>query len=186
MYESTFIPFPTLTTRRLILRQIEAGDDQDIFAHRADEQVNAYLENFSHASLEHTRAFIDRIHAEVTAGRSVLWVLSRKEDPRFMGTICLWNIDWEKRSAETGYTLHPPFHKMGYMNEALEKVIDYGFNSMNLAMIHAYTHELNESSVRLLERNHFRQEPVPENEAGSNMIFFALTSGQYGRVQQQE
>lgn len=186
MYESTFIPFPSLTTGRLILRRIEAGDDQDIFAHRADNRVNAYLENFSHASLEHTRAFISRIHEEVAAGRSVLWVLSRKENSGFMGTICLWNIDWKERSAEIGYTLHPPFHKMGYMNEAMEAVVDYGFNNLDLAVINAYTHEHNEDSIRLLQRNHFCQKPVPETKAESNMILFALTSGQYRQVQQQQ
>jgi ribosomal-protein-alanine N-acetyltransferase len=38
------------------------------------------------------------------------------------------------------------------MNEALVKVIDFGFNKMKLRTIEAFTHENNDRSIQLLLR----------------------------------
>ena len=89
MLETKFTPFPILETERLILRQIEMTDDQDIFAHRSDNQVNTYLKDFRHASISDTQAFIDRIQKEVADNKTILWVMTEKGKNKFMGTVCL-------------------------------------------------------------------------------------------------
>src|SRR3989304_5784794 len=157
MIETNFTPFPILTTASLILRQLETTDDKDIFSHRSDDRVNKYLEGFRHTSIEQTQTFIDRIQKEVANNKTILWVITQRERNRFIGTICLWNISKNEYKAETGYTLDPKFQRMGYMNEALVKVIDFGFNKMKLKTIEAYTHENNEGSINLLLRNKFNQ-----------------------------
>lgn len=175
MLETCFSPFPTLTTDRLVLRQLEISDDKDIFAHRSDDTVNTHLENFRHSSIEQTQAFIERVLNEISSGKTILWVISEKGNNRFIGTVCLWNISREECKAETGYTLDPAFHKMGYMNEALSKVISFGFNKILLRTIEAYTHKDNQASVKLLLRNNFKQEIARKKEAGTDRIFFTLT-----------
>ncbi len=174
MIEMNFYPFPILATERLILRQLETTDDKDIFSHRSDDIVNTYLEDFRHSSIEQTRAFIERVQQEILDSKTILWVMTTKGSNRFIGTICFWNISKSEHKAETGYTLDSKFHRMGYMNEALVKVIDFGFNKMKLKTIEAYTHEHNESSIKLLLRNKFKQETTPKKEVGSDRIFFTL------------
>jgi ribosomal-protein-alanine N-acetyltransferase len=39
MKEISFLPFPVLSTERLILRQLTLNDDQEILALRSDERV---------------------------------------------------------------------------------------------------------------------------------------------------
>lgn len=175
MTETNFTPFPTLTTDRLILRQLETTDAEAVFAHRNDDKVNTYLDDFRHSCMEETLAFIYRVQKEITVGKTILWVLAQKGRNRFMGTVCLWNISKEEGKAETGYTLDPEFYGMGYMQEALEKIIDYGFNTMKLTTIEAYTHEHNQSSIRLLLRNNFKQGAMPKKPVAGNRIFFSLT-----------
>lgn len=175
MLETNFTPFPTLTTDRLVLRQLETADAEDIFFHRSDDTVNTYLLDFRHASIVETHAFIDRVKKETADSKTILWVLTLKGKNKFMGTVCLWNISKKEYKAETGYTLDPEFHKMGYMNEALVKVIDFGFNKMKLKTIEAYTHENNEGSIKLLLKNKFEQGTNPKTEAGNNRIFFSLS-----------
>lgn len=172
--QTDFRPFPVLLTERLVLRALEAHDDEAIFAHRNDEQVNAYLENFRHHTIADTRAFIRRVQGEIESGKSILWVLSRPGDHGFMGTVCLWNIRPEQRIAETGYTLDPVWQGQGYMQEALSKAIDFGFGVMGLQMIEAYTHERNAGSIRLLEHNHFKQQGMPQKEANAHLLHFSL------------
>jgi ribosomal-protein-alanine N-acetyltransferase len=178
MIELNFTPFPILTTERLVLRQLEKTDDKDIFVHRSDERVNTYLEGFRHASIEQTQAFINRIHQEVANNKTILWAITQKEDNKFLGTICLWNISKSDDKAETGYTLDPEFQGRGYMNEALIKIIDYGFHVMKLKTIEAYTHMDNQGSIRLLLKNKFQVDTTrqAEKEKGNNRIIFILTN----------
>src|ERR1700741_1628859 len=168
MIETNFTPFPVLTTDRLFLRQLEMNDDSDIYDHRLDDIVNTYLEDFRHSDIEQTQAFIERVNNEITLGKTILWVLTEKGNNRFIGTVCLWNISKDELKAETGYSLVTEFHKMGYMDEALKKAIDFGFNVMNLKTIEAYTHENNQPSIKLLTRNNFRQESTPKKQVSGN------------------
>ena len=92
MVDFNFTPFPIITTDRLVLRQLELSDDQDVFTHRNDETVNTYLDDFRQGSIEETRAFINRINREVAANKTILWTVTLKDKNKFMGTICLWNI----------------------------------------------------------------------------------------------
>ena len=174
MIETNFTPFPVLTTDRLILREPEPTDDEDIFLHRGNESVNTYVNDFRHSSIEQTQAFIDRVQKEIALGKTILWVITQKGRNKFIGTVCLWNISKEESKAETGYTLDPGFQRMGYMNEALAAVIEYGFNKMKLMTIEAYTHERSEGSIRLLQRNKFKQNAIHSRAAGSNRVFFIL------------
>ncbi|MDP2384909.1 MAG: GNAT family N-acetyltransferase [Bacteroidota bacterium] len=176
MLETNFTPFPILKTDRLILRQLETSDDKDIFSHRSDEKVNTYLEDFRHTSIEQTQAFINRVQKEITNGKTILWVITQKGHNKFLGTVCFWNISKDEYKAEAGYTLDPIFHRMGYMNEALKKIINFGFTKMKLKTIEAYTHENNEASIKLLLKNNFKQETIPKKEVGSDRICFSLTS----------
>lgn len=178
MINTNFYPFPLLTTDRLILRSLETPDGEEMFKQRNDDIVNIYLENFRHESIEHTYAMILRVQSEIRIGTSILWILTEKGKNKFMGTICLWNISVEEEKAEAGYILNPEYHRKGYMNEALIKVLDFGFNKMKLKMIDAYTHEKNEGSIKLLLKNKFIQEK-PQKEAGSNRVYFWLSNEEH-------
>jgi ribosomal-protein-alanine N-acetyltransferase len=178
MIEPNFTPFPILTTDRLVLRQLEVSDDKDIFIHRSDDKVNTYLENWKHSSIEETQAFIARVQKEVASNKTILWVISEKGKHKFLGTVCFWNISISDDKAETGYTLDSKFQKMGYMNEALAKIIDFGFNKMKLKTIEAYTHKDNERSIRLLTKNKFKLDTTRKAAAGKgdNRIIFILSN----------
>lgn len=178
MIRTNFTPFPTLSTDRLILRQLKSSDDVDVFLHRLDPVTNTYLDNFRHTSIEQTQAFIERVQNEIAENRTILWVITEKGNDKFLGTVCFWNIVKEEDKAETGYTLDSNFHGKGYMHEALEKIIDYGFNTMKLKTIEAYTRHDNEPSIRLLRRNNFHQDSSrkAEKEKGENRVVFILES----------
>lgn len=167
-----FNPFPILSTQRLLLRPLEMSDDEAVFSLRADKHVNKYLENYAHSSIGETREFIQRIHAGIAANESIFWVICLKDDPRLIGSICLWNLVKEEFKAEVGYVLNPVFQGRGYMQEALTKVIEYGFQEMRLQTIEAITHRNNKASIRLLEKNHFiLQERAKGSEDDQEIIF---------------
>lgn len=176
MIATIFTPFPVLQTDRLILRQLETTDDKDIFFHRSDGGVNKYLEGFRHTSIEQTHAFIEKIQKGVENNEFVFWIIIQRETNKFIGTICLWNVSKEESKAETGYTLSSDFQGKGYMQEALVKVIDFGFNKMKLKIIEAYTHKSNDRSTKLLLKNKFKPDVTYKAPEDSKDLLFVLTN----------
>lgn len=166
-------PFPILKTERLILRELEDTDDKDIFAHRSEEKVNQFV-SLRHENIEQTQAFISKIQRMVANNESEFWIIAEKGSKKFAGTICLWNLVKDENKAEVGYSLNTMFHGKGYMQEALEKVLEYGFNIMKLQTIEAYTHKDHTSSIKLLKRNNFMHDVTRKPEDGSDNIVFIL------------
>jgi ribosomal-protein-alanine N-acetyltransferase len=175
MLNNNFTLFPTLTTNRLVLRALEPSDDAPVFAHRNDEVVNTYLNGFRHTSINESQAFISRVQQEITEGRTILWVLTQKGSNEFMGTICLWNISVADCSAELGYILASPFHRLGFMREAIVAVLDFAFQTMQLQTIDAYTHQHNRPSINLLRRNGFVQQTAPKKPVTEDRLCFSLS-----------
>ncbi len=176
MLQLNFTPFPILETARLRLRQIEMTDAENIYNHRLKEKVNTHLEDFPHKSIEETKAFIVKIQNAVAANETILWVINEKGSDTFIGTVCLWNINKETERGETGYTLEPEFHGKGYMTEALEKSIDYAFNTIKLKSIEAYTSKNNIGSIKVLTKNNFTIDETQEAiNRGTDRIILTLS-----------
>jgi len=178
MLLTQFHPFPLLQTSRLVLRSLRLTDAEDIFVHRSDDLVNTYLEDFRHSSITDTVAFIERVLNEIKEGRTILWVLTEPGKDKFMGTVCFWNIDKQSGVAETGYTLVSDYHAQGYMNEALQKILDFGFGTIGLKSVEAYTHQYNQASMNLLLRNNFAK-GSPKKPVSSNRLYFSLSRERY-------
>lgn len=156
MLHLNFSPFPSLTTERLLLRQLMPEDANAIFSLRNNEAVNRYLYRPKTITLAEAAAFIDKIREGIANNESMYWVISLKEDHQLIGTICIWNIVIEKDTAEIGYELQPALQGKGIMQEALTAVIDFGFNKMELKNITALTVNENTASSKLLKRNNFK------------------------------
>lgn len=150
-----FNPFPTLVTERLILRRLQMLDDKEIFFLRSDERVLQYIDIPKAETIEDARKHIDKINNVIDNNESIMWGICLKDSGTVIGTICFWNIIKETRVAETGYMLHPGSQGKGIMQEALNKIIDYGFGEMKLTSIIAGVHPDNAKSIKLLERNDF-------------------------------
>jgi len=155
MNTTRFNPFPILTTERLALRKISPNDDQAVYLQRSSPVVNKYIARIPVADITEAQAWIARINNNVDLGLSINWAITLKDSGTFIGLICLWNFSDDRTIAETGYELSPDYHGKGYMNEALQCVMNYGFSELNLATITAYTHRENNNSLLLLKKNGF-------------------------------
>ena len=95
------MPFPTLSTPRLLLRQLAETDDAAIFLLRSDDRVNKFLDRPKPNSMEEASAFIKKINDAITNNKSFYWAITLKDEPGLIGTICIWNISTDRKSAET-------------------------------------------------------------------------------------
>jgi len=170
-----FTPFPELKTERLILRRILESDWEVILFLRSDTVVNKYIqrkESDKTKNKEDAVNFIKKINKGIENNTFISWGITLKEDPKIIGTICLWNFSEDNKTAELGYDLHPTFQRKGFMTESLRSVVLYGFFELGLNKIEAFTHENNISSRNLLSNNHFILEPQRKDKNNpSNAIF---------------
>jgi ribosomal-protein-alanine N-acetyltransferase len=175
MLNLNFTPFPNLTTARLLLRQLNAGDDNEIFRLRSNDSVNKYLNRPKANSIDEARAFINKINNGIQNNESLYWGITHKENSTLIGTICLWNISKENGTADIGYELIPEYQGKGIMQEALLKVAEFGFNILKLKAIEACTHPGNEGSIKLLTKNDFKK--IKDADGESEEAVYALTKG---------
>src|SRR5688500_7344056 len=103
MLNINFTPFPTLTTRRLTLRQLTIEDQQEIFALRSDAAINKYLDREPSRTTEDAINFIEKINNLIQNNNSIYWVITLTETKTFVGTICLFDFSEENNSCEIGY-----------------------------------------------------------------------------------
>ncbi|KAA3611046.1 MAG: N-acetyltransferase [Calditrichaeota bacterium] len=169
-----FTPFPNLNSPRLALRALQISDASQIFLIRSDSSVNKYLDRPAQKSNKEAESFISKINLGVKNNDCVYWAISKKDNPKLIGTICLWNFASDKNSAEVGYELLPDFQGQGIMNEALKSVIEFGFNEVGLDFIDAYSHSQNIPSKKLLEKNNFVQNLAKTETSNINTIVFTL------------
>jgi [ribosomal protein S5]-alanine N-acetyltransferase len=158
MKNLSFNPFPEITTKRLLLRQFNDRDVNEIFILRSDERVMRYIDKAPAETLDDAYEFIRKTKELEESADAIMWAICLKGDSKLIGTICLWNIKKEHFRAEVGYNLIPDYWGKGIMQEAITAVIDYGFRVMKLHSIEANVNPGNAASIKLLERNKFVRE----------------------------
>lgn len=164
MKAPSFSPFPQLETKRLILRRMTLDDRNEVFAIRSNEGVAKYLDRPVYKSMEEAEEFMHKIETGINKNSWVYWAVSLKDNPKLIGTICLWQINFKKATAEIGFELHPDYQRKGCMREAVAAVIDYGFNTMELSAIEGEVAPENTPSVKILTLFGFKLLPAGENK----------------------
>jgi len=169
-----FTSFQELTTESLVLRMLKTSDENEIFILRSDDDINKYI---SRPKLKHkaeAKEFISKILDGIIKNKVLYWAITFKENPKLIGTICLWNFSEDKKTAELGYELFPDFQGRGIMNEAIKKVIGYGFQTIGLETIEAFTNKNNLKSRSLLFKNNFSADITRIDEDDINNVIFVL------------
>ena len=118
--------FPRLETERLVLREITTEDREAIFHnYSAEENTRYIMEPFTR--LEEADETIAYFQGCYQKDHAIFWGLSLKDDPTLIGTISLDSISLSDRHAEIAYDLNKDYTGKGYMTEAAQAVLAYGF-----------------------------------------------------------
>ena len=163
-----------IQTDRLTLRILNSKDVAIVFALRSNEEVIQYITraplNFAEAENK-TQELVNYINNN----ESISWIINLKDQAVQIGSICLWNFSTDRKTAEVGYDLLPEYHNKGIMSEALQCVVRFGFNTLKLEVIEAFTSKHNKGSIALLEKNDFNLEQDRKDEGFPDNIIFRLT-----------
>ncbi len=154
-------------TDRLLLRPYEEGDLDAIADLLSIPEVMRYLfeEPLSReeaAATLHRRIPMRKIEKE---GDRLALVVTLRESGTVIGTVNLTLRSEEHRQGEIGYVFHPDHQGRGYATEAMQALLDYGFQTGRFHRIYGRCDARNFSSARLMERLGMRREAhFVENE----------------------
>jgi [ribosomal protein S5]-alanine N-acetyltransferase len=152
-----FSTFPTLTTKRLALREVEPSDAADMFVWRSDPEVQKYNSEPMQEVAE-AAALIEQLRGEYASYEAIYWVVTLRDEGRPIGLFGF--VSWQRyhRRANIGYDLRRDHWGRGIATEALHAMLDFGFEQMRLNRVEAETIADNHGSVRLLQRLGFQRE----------------------------
>lgn len=158
MLQFSFSPFPVLETENLILRQIHLDDDNEVFEIRSNPETMKFIPRPLAETIEDARKFITECNAGIEKKELINWAIARKDDNKLIGMIGFFRMQPENFRGEIGYILNPNFQGKGFMKEALDKALSYGFETMKFHSIEAVIDPRNNASEKLLQKSDFEKE----------------------------
>jgi len=141
-----------IETPRLRLRSYRAADLADLVTLAGDWEIARRAGAIPHPySAADGREWIAGVQEQHAAGRPRRFAIALKEADRLIGGVGLDGTTGDGREEPAlGYWVGRPFWGNGYAREAAAAIIDYGFRSLGLATIRAYTDPANVASQKVL------------------------------------
>jgi ribosomal-protein-alanine N-acetyltransferase len=150
-FHPIFDTFPVLETERLVLREMDLSDIEDVYQIYAEPEVTRYYDLDTFTNLEQAEALITRQQARFQKKEGIRWGITFKDENVVVGTIGMMIVA-HLRLGGIGYDLGRPYWRRGIMSEALQVVIGFGFEQARVERIQALVMPGNEASGKLLEK----------------------------------
>jgi ribosomal-protein-alanine N-acetyltransferase len=189
------MPFPKLTTDRLILREIKTSD---ALAHAElfyDRETMAFFGGVPITSDLEINKVVELRKTEYLSRDSIFWVVTMVDEKEFIGFVRLMSYaghyydksfssmgesrnhpeflkDFSRQGWEIDYALFKEYRNKGIMTEAVKEVLTY-CSENNLRPIYAKVNDQrNVATVKLLNSLEFEQHiPLASSEGILGMIY---------------
>lgn len=141
-----------LETDRLILRPWTEQDAESLYKYAKDPLVGPIAGFPVHTSVENSKEVIKNV-----LSLPETYAVVHKENNEVIGSLGLMigensSIAKDGTEAEIGYWIGVPFWGKGYIPEAIRRVLQYAFESLQLKIIWCGYYEGNEKSKRVQEK----------------------------------
>ena len=149
---------PTLEAERVRLRWIEESDVEQLYSIFSDPKVMRYWSRTPLQSVDDALVLLHEIQ-DSNRRRSILkWAVALKPTNNLIATVTLFNLDLAQGRAEIGYAQALAYWGKGYIHEALQALLSYAFEDMQLRRLEADVDPRNTASIKTLERLGFERE----------------------------
>jgi RimJ/RimL family protein N-acetyltransferase len=146
-----------LETERLLLRPSEITDATAMFAMDKNPNVHKYLWQNPTQTMEETIKIIKMVQQQYEDCNIGRFATILKETNEFIGWTGIKFVTNHIENGNTdffdyGYRLDEKFWNKGYATEASMAWLEYGFNTMKIKKMNAYTHSENGASNHILQK----------------------------------
>jgi [ribosomal protein S5]-alanine N-acetyltransferase len=140
-----------LTTERLVLRPLAAGDVDGLHALWTAAPVRRFLWDDRVVGLEETRAIADENDRLFRERRFGLWGVRERDGEDLVGVTGYWHFRTPP-SLELLFAVAAPHWGRGIATEASRGALGYGFRALGFRAVVASTDVANAASIRVLEK----------------------------------
>ena len=141
-----------LETSRLILREIQIEDFDDLFRMNSDPQIMKYVGDGSTRNQGQMLRELDMLMSHYVRKPGLgIWATILKENNTFVGASGLVYYD-NTPEIEVGYRMLKEHWNNGYATEAAFGLLNYGFTSLRLKKIVSSAHVDNAPSRKVMEK----------------------------------
>lgn len=149
---------PTIIGKTITLRAIKESDAQSMFDSLSDEEAKRLTGTKQSFSFEEVLNHCKRVFA---ANDRVDYAIILKETGDYVGEVVLNEIDWDNQSANMRIALAGKnWFGKGMGTEAIQLILDFGFNALNLHRIELEVYEFNPRAIRVYEKVGFKREGI--------------------------
>ncbi|HEX7295335.1 MAG TPA: GNAT family N-acetyltransferase [Pyrinomonadaceae bacterium] len=149
---------PEIVSDRVRLRTIDESDLNRLYEIFGDPQVMRYWSTPPLTSIDDARALLKEIQAGNQQRTMLKWGVALKSTNTIIGTVTLFHLELDQGRAEVGYAQAQAYWGHGYIHEALQALLTYAFEEMNLRRLEADVDPRNTASIKTLERLGFQRE----------------------------
>ena len=148
-----------IETAHLKLRPWSTDDVEDIWPIVSDPEFPKLMSWEAHKDKSQTLAWLDAASHVVASNEEVKWAI--EHEGKAIGSIGFHEITWQIRAfrldrAELGYWLSPAHQRKGFMTEAVQAIVRFGFETIGLHKIMINCMAENIASRRVIEKASFR------------------------------
>lgn len=143
-------------TERLIIRELEHTDENDLFEMDADPEVHLYIENKPVKSIDEVKRAIEMLKKQYKENGIARWAVVDKVSNECIG----WSglkyfkepLNNHSNFYELGYRFKKKHWGKGFATESAIAILDYGFKNLNIDSIFAITDPKNINSKKVLAK----------------------------------
>ena len=149
-----------LKTERLVLKPISENDIENVFELQSLEQTTEFNTSKPPSSIDETKINVTEWIAENNKVniKNFTFAVKLIEDEKFIGLIGIHLGKEHYKNAEVWFQFDYRFWNKGYATESLRKIIDFGFEDLNLHRIEAGCAIENIGSFSVLEKVGMKRE----------------------------
>lgn len=145
-----------LTTERLILREWRESDSSDLYEYAKSDLVGPNAGWKPHKDENESKEII-----KMFIENNDVYAIFLKSENKVIGSIGFHNRKPDEKldnleQREIGYVLNPKYWGNEYVPEAVNRLINYGFNELNLDLIWCGHYDFNNKSKRVTEKCGFK------------------------------
>lgn len=149
----------TINTERLILRQFQYTDDNDMLAYWiSDPKIQSLYSEPIYTTKEEVKELLDKYIESYQKTDYYRWAIIEKESGICIGQIAIFLVDNKNHFCEIEYALGSNFHRKGYATEAVKCVLDFCFNDISLHKVQVCHKEGNTASQGVIRKCKFTYE----------------------------
>ena len=166
----------TLISKNIQLRALEPTDISVLYdwENKAENWLDSQtLHPYSKQLLNQ---LIENATITVFEAKQLRLMIVLKESENAIGCIDLFDVDVKNSRAGVGILIGEEFYKnRGYASEALQLIIQYAFENLNLKQLYAEVIQNNKASHRLFEKNNFEKTAIKKDWIQLNRKFLNVS-----------